>query len=229
MPAAVLKRDWMKALAWMKFWIKVWSLQWTLWASGSAGARPAKGDRRLASSVIIASSGGLGSGFFVTDDTVVTNYHVVKANREVVVGLFGGERTTGRLIAHDVARDLAVLRVDSRGIPVDLYAGELPLGETVEAVGHPKGLTFSMTRGVISAVRSLPSRRLRGAKVRFVQTDAPINSGNSGGPLFLDGKLVGVNTWKLADVDIEGVGFALHVDEVRDFLHRQGITLRPTS
>ena len=179
-------------------------------------------DSRLESTVILlTASGGLGSGFFVTEELVVTNYHVIEGSTLVKLGLHGGEETFGRLVAFDVRRDLALIRTQARGRPARFYDGpELPLGETVEAIGHPKGLVFSVTRGIISGVRELPSKRLRGQPVLFVQTDTPINSGNSGGPLFLDDKIVGVNTWKLADIDVEGVGFAVHYEEVLDFLRK---------
>ena len=115
---------------------------------------------------------------------------------------------------------MALVRVQQRGKPVRLYQRRtVDLGVTTEAIGHPKGLNFSITRGVISALRRLPSTYAPGGKeILFVQTDAAINPGNSGGPLFIEDEVVGMNTQKLAKVEVEGLGFALHFSEINAFM-----------
>lgn len=187
-----------------------------------------KDDLRFKSVVVVRTPGGtLGTGFFVKNDIVVTNYHVIENVKFVELKMFNGQDTFGKIVAHDIRMDLALVKVQARGEPASLYSGTaLPVGSTVEAVGHPQGLEFTMTRGIISAVRDIPTKFAPSAKpVKFVQTDTPVNRGNSGGPLFLGDKVIGVNTQKLAAVDLEGLSFALHYGELRDFLARNGIPL----
>lgn len=192
----------------------------------SYDAAAAAGDSRFESVVVLYHpEGGLGSGFYVASDVVLTNFHVIERAQFLELKLFNGMATTGKVIAGDARLDLALVKVATRGLPVTFFAERsLPLGAEVELVGHPDGLEFSITRGVVSALRELDSLTVPGGeKVRFVQTDAAINGGNSGGPLFLDGRVIGVATWKLAAVELEGLSFAIHYGEVLDFLARNGI------
>lgn len=186
------------------------------------------GDRRFESVVKVLQPNGLGSGFFVTDDLVITNYHVIRESKFVELKLFGGSETFGKVIAQDVRLDLALVKVQERGIPVSLYSERvLPLGQTVEAIGHPKGYEFTITRGVISALREIPSAYAPdGRKVRMIQTDTAISPGNSGGPLFLGDRVIGVNTQKNTAKGVEGLSFAVHYGEVKEFLERNGVSHR---
>ena len=189
-------------------------------------AVPAHQDARFASTVVIYNPGGtIGSGFFVSDDTVITNYHVIEGTKFVEIKMFDGQETFGKVVAHDIRLDLALVKVQARGVPVQfLGTKEIPLGETVEAIGHPGGLEFTITRGVISALRERESLYTPGAKkVRFIQTDTALNPGNSGGPLFLGDKVIGVNNNKIVKDGVEGIGFSVHYSEVVDFLRRQGL------
>ncbi len=183
-------------------------------------------DTRFDSVVVVLSPGGsLGSGFFVRDDVVLTNYHVIKDSKFVEMRLHDGSETFGKIIGEDARRDLALIKVQARGIPVKIYSEQtLILGGQVEAIGHPEGLEFSVTRGVVSGIRELPSRFAPGGKkVRFIQTDTAINPGNSGGPLYFGDKVIGVNTWKVVAVEIGGLNFAVHYAEVLEFLEANGI------
>ncbi len=183
-------------------------------------AKP-RDDRRFKSVVVVYHpGGGLGTGFYVKDDLVLTNYHVIEGSKYVEMKTYDGQETFGKVVASDVRLDLALIKVQSRGIPLQFSKEKtLPLGDTVEAVGHPKGLEFSITRGVISALRKIDSRFTPGGKkILFVQSDVAINPGNSGGPLFLGKKVVGVNTQKLAATELEGLGFSIHFSEVNNFL-----------
>ncbi|MEO5337907.1 MAG: S1C family serine protease [Magnetospirillum sp. WYHS-4] len=177
--------------------------------------------------IYMPGKGGLGSGFFVTPDVVMTNYHVVKEMQFAEMKLYDGQESFGKIFAKDVRLDLALVKVQSRGKPVKLYSGsEIDLGTTVEAIGHPRGFEFSITRGVVSAVRkgsgndfkgNKPSHQMVGGKdVLYLQIDAPISPGNSGGPLFLGDKVVGVNTW--GRTDAQNLNFAVHYSEVAGFL-----------
>jgi len=177
-------------------------------------------DTRFSSVVVIHNpKGAIGAGLFVESDLVLTNYHVVEGSQFVEMKLFNGLETFGKVVKSDVRLDLALVKVQARGTPVTFFDGPIPLGSTVEAIGHPKGLNFSITRGIVSAIRKRQGLFGAGGKdVTFVQTDTPINPGNSGGPLFLNGKVVGVNDWKLSEKGIEGIGFSIHYTEVQAFL-----------
>lgn len=169
--------------------------------------------------VILNPKGSLGTGFYVAPDLILTNYHVVEGAQFVEMKMRNGLETFGKIVKSDVRLDLALVRAQARGNPVQFHAGAIPLGATVEAIGHPKGLEFSITRGVVSALRKQPSPfGVGGKEVLFVQTDTPINPGNSGGPLFLNSHVVAVNDNKFSAKGIEGIGFAVHYTEVQDFL-----------
>jgi len=186
-------------------------------------AKPAAEDKRFQSVVVVHHPGGKsGGGFFVRDDLVITNFHVIEGAKFIEMKMFNGQETFGKVIESDIRLDLALIKTQSRGNPVVLYDSQtLPLGETVEAIGHPSGLEFSITRGIISGLREIPSTYAPGGKpIRFIQTDAAMSPGNSGGPLFLNNKVIGVNTQKLASIAIQGLGFAIHYSELADFLSR---------
>ncbi len=182
---------------------------------------PDQNDPRFDSVVVMYNpSGGLGTGFFVRDDIILTNYHVIEGSEFVEMKLFSGQETFGRVIAHDIRLDLALVRSQTRGKPVEFYRdNSIPLGTTVELIGHPDSLEFSITRGVVSSFRELTSLNAPGGKkVQFIQTDAAINPGNSGGPMFMGPTVIGVNTRKLATVQLESLGFAVHYGEALEFL-----------
>lgn len=189
-------------------------------ATRSQAREVAAPDARFKSAVVIETPTSQGSGFYVERDLVLTNFHVVDDTRFVEIERFDGSETFGKVVASDPRLDLALIRVQAAGTPVTFYKkSAIPLGETVHAIGHPSGLTFTLTRGIVSAVRELESERAPAdPPVRYVQTDTPINPGNSGGPLFLGDKVIGVNTGKLAATAIEGIGFAVHHDEARAFV-----------
>lgn len=175
--------------------------------------------------VIYHPGGGLGTGFFVREDVILTNFHVIQGTQFVEMKLFSGQETFGKVIAKDIRLDLALIKSQARGRPVAFYdSNHLALGQTVDVIGHPKGLEFSISRGVLSGMREIESRYMKGGnEVRFIQSDAAINPGNSGGPLFLGNKVVGVNTQKLAETDLEGLGFSIHYAEVLDFLEKENL------
>lgn len=182
---------------------------------------PDRNDARFDSVVAVYNpGGGMGTGFFVRDDLVLTNYHVIEGSQFIEMKLFSGQETFGKVIGSDPRLDLALIKSQARGKPVTFYgSNSLPQGSTVDIIGHPDGLEFSISRGVVSSLRELPSSRVPGGKnVRFIQTDAAINPGNSGGPMFLGNQVVGVNTFKLAATELEGLSFAVHYSEVLTFL-----------
>jgi len=195
-------------------------------ASTSEYIVTSKDDERFESVVVLAHPGGsFGSGFYVTPEIVLTNYHVIDGTQFVEMMLYDGSQTFGKVYAQDIRLDIALVKVQKRGLPVQFYKEKnLKLGDTVEAIGHPLGLNFSITRGVISGMRDIESRYMAGGnKVKFIQTDVAINPGNSGGPLFLKDKVIGINTQKVANIEAEGLGFAIHYSEIINFLEKNGV------
>ena len=179
-------------------------------------------DKRFESVVVVKTNSGLGTGFFISEDEILTNYHVIEEAMTISVVNQNKKRSSAVVLKSDMKRDLALLKTNMKGTPVKFYTDQLKQGEMVEALGHPKGRKFSLTKGWISAIRKWDSvYSATGTKdVLFIQTDAAINSGNSGGPLFYKDKVVGVNTQKMVDTDIEGMNFAVHFSEVNQFLSR---------
>lgn len=165
----------------------------------------------LSSVVTIESSDGSGSGFFVSEaGLIVTNSHVSSNDQQVSVTTHGGDIFLGRIIARSEELDLALVKVDSRDHTyLQLRdSREVSVGQPVWAVGNPLGLSGSVSKGIVSALRSLGSMPL-------VQTDAAINPGNSGGPLVLeDGTAIGVNTFGLRET--QGLNFAVGAEAVLD-------------
>ena len=179
-------------------------------------------DARFDSVVIVKTEKGLGSGFFVSKDEILTNYHVIEKASTITVTNKFNKRSSAVVIKKDLKRDLALLKTNTTGKPVVFFEGQLKQGEQVEALGHPKGRKFSLTKGWISAIRmeSGGYSAINEKNVLFIQTDAAINHGNSGGPLFYKDKVVGVNTQGLSKKKTEGMNFAVHFSEVQKFLRK---------
>ena len=194
-------------------------------------ARPLD-DPRFDSVVAIYTPEGMGSGFYVRPEIVMTNWHVVRNSAIVDLRTYDRRETFGQVIAKDPRLDLALVKVQDRGRPVGFYAGtSLPPGERIDVIGHPQKHLFSISRGVVSAVRRLKPEADQGggAEILYVQTDAAINPGNSGGPLFAGDKVVGIATFgammKAAGPDgdkvavpMPGLNFAVHYAEAKRFL-----------
>lgn len=174
-------------------------------------------DLRFDSVVVVRTPKGSGTGFFVAPNLVLTNQHVVDGSQFAEVRLRDGKETFGKVVRMDVNADLALIETAQAGKPVEFAVNPLKAGDTVDLIGHPRGMEFTLTRGVISAVRPISNPVIRGGnQVLMIQTDAAMNTGNSGGPMFLGNKVVGVNTQKLRDG--AGLGFAVHVSEVIRFM-----------
>lgn len=157
----------------------------------------------------------LGSGFIIKPDgLIVTNNHVIDGAEEIQVFLTDGTRLPARVVGTDIKTDLAVLKVDAgRDLPFVQFGDSdtAEVGDWVMAIGNPFGLGGSVTLGIVSARnRDINS----GPYDSFIQTDAAINQGNSGGPLFdMDGKVIGINTALLARGGSSiGIGFAVAVN-----------------
>jgi len=179
---------------------------------------------------------GQGSGFILDKaGHVLTNYHVVaEANRGIEVQLSNKHRYTARVIGSDRVHDLALLQIDAPNLqPVTLAdSANLQVGQKVYAIGNPFGLSGTMTRGIISSIRSI--RGAEGAPIEdAIQTDAAINPGNSGGPLLNSrGEVIGINTMILSNSDQSaGIGFAIPINTAKAVLGdltRYGRVRRPS-
>ena len=162
----------------------------------------------------------VGSGvIFDKKGYIVTNNHVVGNNRQVNVALSDGQVVTGKVIGTDAVTDLAVVKLPgSDKLPVAEFGNSdsLQPGETAVAIGNPLGLEFrgTVTVGVISALnRTLDDVE---QQIKLIQTDAAINPGNSGGALCTaDGKVIGINSAKIAKAGVEGMGFAIPINQVK--------------
>ncbi len=137
----------------------------------------------------------LGSGFIISaDGEILTNAHVVDGADEIIVKLADNSEKTAKVIGLDKASDVALLKIDAKGLPVVQVgdSSQLEVGDWVLAIGSPFGLEHTATQGIVSALgRSLPD----GNYVPFIQTDVAVNPGNSGGPLFnTRGEVVGINS-----------------------------------
>lgn len=177
---------------------------------------------------------GVGSGvIFRSDGYIVTNYHVIAGAQEIVVSLPDERSFTGQVIGADELTDLAVVKIDATDLKVAEFGNsdDIMVGEPAIAIGNPMGLEFqgSVTSGVISALNRTLDINER--QLKLIQTDAAINPGNSGGALVnADGKVIGINSAKLAANGVEGMGFAIPINSVRaivDELMSNGKVLRP--
>ncbi len=169
-----------------------------------------------------------GSGFVISSDGyIVTNYHVIEGAHSIKVTFYDGTEYTATLVGGEPNNDVAVLKINAQGLNPVLIGNSdyLHVGQTVSAIGNPLGeLTFSQTAGVVSA-KDRTITLSDGTRMNMIQTDCTINSGNSGGPLFnLYGEVIGItsakysNNGNAAQATIEGIGFAIPMNDVIDII-----------
>lgn len=185
---------------------------------------------------------GQGSGFIISSDgLILTNAHVVRDAKQVTVKLSDRREFSAQVLGSDPATDIAVLRVDAKGLPTVQLGDprQVQVGDYVLAIGAPYGFEQTATQGIVSAKgRSLPGESV----VPFIQTDAAVNPGNSGGPLFdAAGRVVGVNAQIFSQSGgFQGLAFSIPVDvalKVKDQIvahgkvehARLGVTLQDLS
>jgi serine protease Do len=170
---------------------------------------------------------GQGSGFIISPDgLILTNAHVVRDAKEVTVKLWDRREFNAKVLGSDPATDIALLRIDAKNLPTVAFGdpSKVQVGDYVLAIGAPYGFEESATQGIISAKgRSLPGDSF----VPFIQTDAAVNPGNSGGPLFdADGRVIGINAQIYSQSGgFQGLAFAIPIDvalHVKDQLLTQG-------
>lgn len=165
---------------------------------------------------IETDSGALGSGFFFTNACMaLTNQHVIERAETIILRTSSRKLYTAQVLAKDEQRDLALLSTNAHTCNfLDLEDAEKPhVGQEVFAIGSPLGLSGTVTRGIVSAMRTTSSG------IHYIQLDATINPGNSGGPLLSrSGRVLGINTFKLKGY--EGLNFAVLSAEVRSSFAR---------
>ena len=162
---------------------------------------------------IIVPNVGSGSGAIIRrDGMILTNAHVVGNARTVQVGLADGRKTTGTVLGRDPGLDVAVVRIPITDAPVATLGNsdQLQVGQLAVAVGNPLGLERTVTTGVVSALNR--TARSVGGET-FIQTDAAISPGNSGGPLVDSrGAVIGINSAELTGTGVSGLGFAIPIN-----------------
>ncbi|MFC0525981.1 S1C family serine protease [Pontibacillus salicampi] len=189
--------------------------------------------------------GGTGSGVIYKKEGnssyVVTNHHVIQNASQIELVLMDETRVEASLLGSDPYTDLAVLEVKDKDIgkAIELGSSEnVKVGEPAIAIGNPLGLRFagSVTKGIISGTQRAIPQDLNGDgrvdwQAEVIQTDAAINPGNSGGALInIKGQLIGVNSMKIAQSSVEGIGFAIPIDAAKpiiDDLEKDGEVTRP--
>jgi serine protease Do len=170
--------------------------------------------------VRVRTQTGIGAGIVVSSSgRILTNAHVAGEDVAPVAETYGGDSLDSRVLRSDAGLDLAVLQAVESAVhwePISVEPGELPeVGSDVYVIGHPVGLGWTVTRGVVSATRKVGEV----GPTPVIQTDAAISPGNSGGPLLdRDGRLLGVVSSKFAGPGIESVGFAIPASVAADFL-----------
>lgn len=177
---------------------------------------------------------GVGSGvIFDKAGYIVTNNHVVGTAKTVIVSLADGQSTEGTVVGRDAKTDLAVVKINMDNLPVAEFgdSDSLQVGEPAIAIGNPLGLEFqgTVTVGVISSLNRTIGAE--GQSMKLIQTDAAINPGNSGGALVdADGKVIGINSAKISQEGVEGLGFAIPINAARPILQdliTNGKVVRP--
>lgn len=193
---------------------------------------------------IPVTSAAAGSGFVITQDGyIMTNYHVIEGASSIKVTFVDNKSYNASLIGGDRDNDIAIVKIAATGLkPVVMGdSAKMYVGETVMTIGNPLGeLTFSLSDGVVSALER-PITVSAGKSMKMIQTNATINSGNSGGPLFnLYGEVIGIVTAKYSTgnsiissnmASVEGLGFAIPItsvkDKIEDIIKKGYVTGKP--
>lgn len=166
----------------------------------------------------------IGTGFILNEDGLIaTNYHVVEGGEEIRVILYTGEEVSAKVVNYDASNDLAVIQMDENvkvpGVVVLGDSDNVVVGESVIAIGNPLSKEFagSVTSGIVSATERTVA--IGSSEYNYIQTDAAINGGNSGGPLInARGEVIGINSAKIASQEVEGIGFAIPINNLSNDL-----------
>jgi S1-C subfamily serine protease len=167
-------------------------------------------DDTIGGVVSVVTDVSQGSGFIISKDGyVITNYHVISGAKRISVVPYQNSAKTVELIGYDLNMDVALLKINGNYTPLVFgNSDDAQIGEKVIAMGNPFGLSFSVTEGIISSLHRTGSNGLE----VYLQTDVPLNPGNSGGPLInKQGEVIGINNFKLGQA--ESLGFALESNQ----------------
>lgn len=172
--------------------------------------------------VAIQTDIAAGSGWIIREDgVIVTNNHVVEGAQNIGVALDDGRTFSAKAVYADPFTDLAVVEIDAQGLPTAAVgdSSKLRLGEPVCAIGNALGEGISMTGGWVSQLGVSLTTAPGQTQKDLIRTDAAINPGNSGGPLVnMAGEVVGITSIKIAQVGIEGFGYAISINSARDII-----------
>ncbi len=171
----------------------------------------------LSSVVTIKTDVAQGTGFIITENGyVVTNAHVLSGAKSAGAITSDKENKAINLIGYDTKLDLALIKIQGVYSALDFeLIDNVEIGEKVIAIGNPLGLSFSVSEGIVSAKNRVGANNLQA----YIQTDAALNPGNSGGPLInTDGRVIGINNFKIQEG--ENLGFALQSDYIIDGINR---------
>lgn len=169
---------------------------------------------------VIYSGNSAGSGFAIGENTVVTNAHVIANENDITIYGYNGETYRASVYLIDTSFDIAILSVeDGKFAPLEIGDSDsIKAGDDIYAIGAPKSLDYTLTKGVIS------NKSRKFGNYTYIQIDAAINSGNSGGPLLNSkGQVIGVNSMKMSDA--EGIGMSIPISSVVSFVENKGVTL----
>jgi S1-C subfamily serine protease len=177
----------------------------------------------LGRSVVSRSSQDMGSGVLVSEDGyILTNNHVISQVQKISVGLWDGRFASAQVVGSDPETDLAVLKIDLNGLPVAPLAknAQVRVGDVVLAIGNAFGLSHTVTMGIVSATGRNALRSV--LYEDFIQTDAAINAGNSGGALInYKGEVIGINTRNLdGNTSAQNIGFAIPITMAGDVMQQ---------
>ena len=182
--------------------------------------------RKIVNGGILGGGGyqkGVGTGFFIdAKGYIATNNHVVSGADQVVIILDDGTQAPGEVVWTNPENDLGLVRVDPsyvKGVVTIGNSDNVRVGEQVVAIGNPMSVEFAgtVTAGIVSAVNR--KVQVQGNIFNYIQTDAAINGGNSGGPLFNSrGEVIAINSAKIAETAIEGISFAIPINVLMSFI-----------
>lgn len=182
---------------------------------------------------------GIGSGFiYDKEGYIMTNHHVIEKASEIKVVLSNGETIGATLIGSDEFADIAVIKIDKKYVTKVAVIGsseEAKVGDTVFTIGSPMSSNYSgtVTRGILSGKNRMVEVSVSSSSndwiMNVMQTDAAINPGNSGGPLCnVSGNVIGINSMKIVQSEIEGIGFAIPIEDALDYANKivKGIEIK---
>jgi S1-C subfamily serine protease len=170
----------------------------------------------LKSVVTVRTDIGQGTGFIISDDGfLVTNAHVLSGGREIQILDYEQNQHSTELIGYNITYDIALLKISGNYNSIKLgNSDDVQIGEKVIAIGNPLGLQFSVSEGIVSAINREGANGVKG----YIQTDAALNPGNSGGPLInKQGEVIGINNFKVGGG--ESLGFALESNYIKEVVN----------